>query len=74
MENGWYLRNVLVHTTYLYYIIDRICIGKDYASIVGLPNFFFLRCKSTFTCTIIKVYVISYPKLNHMFAGFAWLF
>lgn len=54
MENGWYLRNVLVHTTYLYYIIDRICIGKDYASIVGLPNFFFLRYKSTFTCTIIS--------------------
>ena len=21
-----------------------------------------------------KVYVISYPKLNHMFAGFGWLF
>ena len=22
----------------------------------------------------IKVYVISYPKLDHMFAGFGWLF
>ena len=22
----------------------------------------------------VKVYVISYPKLNHMFAGFGWLF
>ena len=43
--------------------------------LLSLLYVYFFRAGTTSSRRIcLKVYVISYPKLNHMFAGFGWLF